>query len=83
MWVGLPQKYGADFRVVALDAEAKVARLACGTEIAYDALVSTQPLDSTLRWLGQPEWADTLSYRRAALALLLPCYHVPDTCSCL
>ena len=61
----LPQKYGPDFRVVSLDAEAKVARLACGTEIQYDALVSTMPLDTTLRWLGQPQWAATLSHRRA------------------
>ena len=75
--LALPQMYGEDFRVVALDAEAKVARLACGTEIQYDALVTTQPLDITLRWLGQPEWADTLSHRRAALTLLLPCYRCP------
>ncbi len=61
-----PQKYGPDFRVVSLDAGAKVARLACGTEVAYDALVSTQPLDATLTNLGQTAWADTLSHRRAA-----------------
>jgi hypothetical protein len=31
-------------------------------QIAYDALISTIPLDVTLRWLGQPEWADGLQH---------------------
>lgn len=48
-----------------LDKEAKVATLANGHSIQYDALVSTMPLDITLRWLGKPEWADTLSHRHA------------------
>ncbi len=45
--------------------DAKVATLANGQSIQYDALVSTMPLDITLRWLGQPDWADTLSHRWA------------------
>jgi protoporphyrinogen oxidase len=60
------QRYGEGNRVVSLDAESKTARLACGEEIQYDALITTAPLDITLRWLGQPKWADTLSHRRAA-----------------
>ena len=63
-----PQRYGESYKVVSIDAEAKVARLACGSEIAYDALINTAPLDITLRWLGQPKWADTLSHRRAITA---------------
>ena len=59
------QRYGEEHRLVSLDAEAKVARLASGAEVAYEALVTTQPLDTTLRWLGQPKWADALSHRRA------------------
>ena len=63
-----PQRYGESYKVVSIDAEAKVAKLACGSEIAYDALINTAPLDITLRWLGQPKWADTLSHRRAITA---------------
>ncbi|BDA50044.1 hypothetical protein COCOBI_15-1720 [Coccomyxa sp. Obi] len=56
------QRYGEEYAVVSLDKDAKVATLANGQSIQYDALVSTMPLDNTLRWLGQPEWADTLSH---------------------
>ena len=49
--------------MVSLDKDAKVATLANGQSIQYDALISTIPLDITLRWLGQPKWADTLSHR--------------------
>lgn len=31
-------------------------------QVAYDALISTVPLDITLRWLGKPEWADGLQH---------------------
>lgn len=31
-------------------------------QVAYDALISTVPLDITLRWLGQAEWADGLQH---------------------
>ena len=61
--LGLVQCYGEDFWVVSLDADAKMARLANGAEIAYDALVTTQPLDATLTWLGKAEWAHRLSHR--------------------
>lgn len=57
------QRYGEEYAVVSLDKDAKVATLANGQSIQYDALVSTMPLDITLRWLGQPDWADTLSHR--------------------
>lgn len=46
-----------------LDRKAKVATLASGAKIQYEALVSTMPLDLTLAWLGQPKWADELSHR--------------------
>ena len=72
----LLQKYGPDYRVVSLNAEAKVVRLACGTEIQYDALITTAPLDITLRWLGQPGWAATLSHRHARVLRLLQYTHV-------
>ena len=49
--------------MVALDADAKVATLSSGARVRYDALVTTQPLDLTLRALGQPAWADQLSHR--------------------
>ena len=52
--------------MVALDAEAKVATLGSGARVRYDALVTTQPLDVTLRALGQPAWADQLSHRCGA-----------------
>ncbi len=57
------QRYGEEYAVTSLDKDTKVATLANGQSIQYDALVSTMPLDITLRWLGQPEWADTLSHR--------------------
>ena len=31
-------------------------------QVAYDALISTIPLDITLRWLGKHEWADGLQH---------------------
>ena len=57
------QKYGEEYMVMSIDKEAKVATLACGQKIQYEALVSTMPLDLTLHWLGQPKWADELSHR--------------------
>ena len=33
-----------------------------GRKLAYDALMSTLPLDTTCRWLGKPEWADGLQH---------------------
>jgi hypothetical protein len=45
-----PQRYNA--RVVAIDAEARVARLAGGGAVRYGRLLTTLPLDTTLAWLG-------------------------------
>jgi hypothetical protein len=49
--------------VVSLDKECKVATLANGLKVQYEALVSTMPLDLTLHWLGQTQLADELSHR--------------------
>ena len=57
------QKYGEEFRVVSLDKDAKIATLASGRKIQYEALLSTMPLDLTLQWLGQQKWAAELSHR--------------------
>lgn len=38
------------------------AAVPCTLQVAYDALISTIPLDTTLRWLGQGEWADGLQH---------------------
>ena len=62
-WCGCVQKYGEEYTVVGIDKEAKVATLASGQKIQYEALVSTMPLDLTLHWLGQPKWAEELSHR--------------------
>lgn len=34
----------------------------CPRQVAYKSLISTIPLDTTLRWLGKPEWADGLQH---------------------
>ena len=31
-------------------------------QVAYDALISTMPLDLTLGWLGKSEWAEGLTH---------------------
>ena len=51
--------------MIGLDKEAKEATFACGAKIQYEALLSTMPLDLTLRKLGKPEWAKELSHRQA------------------
>ncbi len=60
------QRYGEGCRVVALDAEARVATLADGRRLRYEALVTTAPLDATLGLLGQRAWADALTHRHAS-----------------
>lgn len=40
----------------------QIATFADGSKIGYEALISTIPLDITLRWLGKPEWADGLTH---------------------
>lgn len=54
------QKYNAE--VVAIDHEAKQLRLGDGSEMTYSSLITTMPLDVTLRMCGKPEWADALTY---------------------
>ncbi|KAL4858913.1 hypothetical protein ACK3TF_001285 [Chlorella vulgaris] len=54
------QRYCAN--LVSLDQERQVAKFEDGRQIAYDALISTIPLDTTLRWLGKSEWADGLTH---------------------
>lgn len=58
------QRYGEGCRVVALDADARVATLAGGRRLRYEALVTTAPLDATLGLLGRRAWADALTHRR-------------------
>ena len=48
--------------VVSLDKDSKVVTLSDGSSIKYKSLLSTLPLDQTLRWLGKPEWADGLQH---------------------
>ena len=67
--------------MVGVDKDSKVVTLADGRRIQYDALISTLPLDITLNWLGQEEWAKGLTRRwgppahcimeRACIVLLL------------
>lgn len=54
------QKYG--LTVVNVDKDAKVVTLADGNKIKYNSLLSTLPLDVTLRWLGKNDWADGLQH---------------------
>ena len=54
------QRYGAE--ATSIDAEGKVVTFADGRRIAYESLISTLPLDGTLRWLGKPELADGLTH---------------------
>jgi hypothetical protein len=53
---------GISNAVTAIDAEAKRVTLASGATVAYDSLMTTMPLDITLRMLGKPEWADGLTH---------------------
>ena len=56
----LARRYGAG--VVSIDKDAKTVRLSDGSALRYGALITTMPLDVTLRWLGQPEWAAGLQH---------------------
>jgi len=49
-------------RVTAISKEAKTVTLASGEVVAYEKLLTTLPLDITLRWLGKAAWADGLVY---------------------
>ena len=55
-----PQRYNQ--QVVNIDKDSKTVTLASGSKIQYQSLMSTLPLDITLRWLGKPEWADGLQH---------------------
>jgi hypothetical protein len=48
--------------VVSIDKETQTVTLADGGKITYDKLISTIPLDITLKWLGKPEWAGRLQH---------------------
>lgn len=57
------QRYGKErATVTCIDKDAKVVVLADGSQIKYEALISTLPLDQTLTWLGKKEWADGLTH---------------------
>lgn len=58
----VPQRYGPGQEAVAIDKEAQVVTFADGRKVAYESLISTIPLDLTLRWMGKPEWADGLTH---------------------
>ena len=47
---------------VAIDPVAKVVTFDDGRKVAYDALISTLPLDIVLRWVDKPLWADGLTH---------------------
>ena len=54
------QRYGSE--IVALDHAARTLTLKDGTRVSYGSLVTTMPLDLTLRMCGRPDWADGLTY---------------------
>ena len=56
------QFYGPGNAVTSLDTKAKQVTLASGAVLGYDSLISTIPLDVTLRMLDKPEWADGLTH---------------------
>lgn len=48
--------------MTAIDAERQEVTLSDGRVVQYGALISTIPLDTTLGWLGQHEWAAGLHH---------------------
>jgi len=54
--------YGPGNHMTALDMEAKVATFKDGTQVKYESLLSTVPLDITCRMIGKDEWADGLTH---------------------
>jgi protoporphyrinogen oxidase len=48
--------------VTSIDAEHKTVTLQDGKTIQYQALLSTLPLDTTCRWLGQEGWSNGLQH---------------------
>jgi protoporphyrinogen oxidase len=49
-------------------------------QIAYDALISTIPLDTTLRWLGKSEWADGLTHSSSHIVGIGEHPSLPSVC---
>ncbi|GMH44071.1 hypothetical protein BSKO_12005 [Bryopsis sp. KO-2023] len=56
------KKFGPKNAVVGIDLEGKCAEMADGRKIKYKAMLSTMPLDLTLRMLGKTEWPENLVY---------------------
>lgn len=54
--------YGPGKYMESLDLDEKVAKFQDGTTVKYNSLISTMPLDRLLRMVGQPQWADGLTY---------------------
>ena len=76
------QRYGPGVKVVGLDLDAKVATLASGARVRYGALLTTAPLDLTLRLVGRPDLAEGLVYSSThivGLGFRGPCPH-PTKC---
>ena len=72
------QVFGESNAVTTIDKDNQTVTLACGRKIAYDALISTIPLDITLRWLGKDEWADGLTHSSSHIIGIgeLHCMHL-------
>ncbi|KAF6264651.1 hypothetical protein COO60DRAFT_75783 [Scenedesmus sp. NREL 46B-D3] len=67
IWKGVAALLPADKQLykatmASIDKDAKQVVLADGQVIQYGSLISSMPLDLTLRWLGQAEWAQGLQY---------------------
>lgn len=61
----LPQdkcRYGPGNKVLSLDLDGKSVKLESGETLQYNSLISTMPLDLTLRGMGKAEWADGLTH---------------------
>lgn len=54
--------YGPGNQVTSLDLDAKTVKLSSGDSIQYNSMISTMPLDLTLRGVGKAEWADGLTH---------------------
>lgn len=54
------QRYNAT--ATSIDKEQQIVTFSDGRKIAYEALISTVPLDITLRWMDKPLWADGLTH---------------------
>lgn len=63
----LLQRLGSGSKVLSIDKDARTVSLADGSQLHYESLLTTMPLDLTLQWLGKPDWADELTHRWAVL----------------